>query len=94
MGDPFRVLTTPAFEREFRKASKGNPAVVEALGELLGILKEDPYNRTAQHNIKKLAGFKPGDGQWRIRWRDYRLRYDIFGGEAVLHSFRLRREAY
>ena len=94
MGDPFRVLTTPAFERGFRKASKGNPAVVEALGELLGILKEDPYNRTAQHNIRKLAGFKPGDGQWRIRWRDYRLRYDIFGGEVVLHSFRLRREAY
>jgi hypothetical protein len=40
MGDPFRVLTTPAFEREFRKASKENAALVEAFEELLGILQE------------------------------------------------------
>lgn len=89
-----RVLTTPAFEREFRKAAKGNVALLAALEELLGILQEDPHNRTGRHNIKKLAGLKPGDGQWRIRWRDYRLRYDIFGEEVVLHSFRHRREAY
>ena len=94
MGDSFRVLTTPAFEREFRKASKGNTGLVEALEELLGILQEDPHNRAGQHNIRKLAGLKPVDGQWRIRWRDYRLRYDIFGEEVVLHSFRHRREAY
>jgi len=94
MGDPFRVLTTPAFEREFRKASKGNTALMGALEELLGILQGDPHNRTGQHNIKKLAGLKPGEGQWRIRWREYRLRYDIFGEEVVLHSFRHRREAY
>jgi mRNA-degrading endonuclease RelE of RelBE toxin-antitoxin system len=37
---------------------------------------------------------KPGEGQWRIRWREYRLRYDIFGSEVVLHSFRHRKEAY
>jgi mRNA-degrading endonuclease RelE of RelBE toxin-antitoxin system len=89
-----RVLTTPAFEREFRKAAKGNAALLATLEELLGILQEDPHNRTGRHNIKKLAGLKPGDGQWRIRWRDYRLRYDIFGDEVVLHSFRHRREAY
>jgi mRNA-degrading endonuclease RelE of RelBE toxin-antitoxin system len=94
MGGPFRVLTTPAFEREFRKALKGNAAWVEALEELLGILQADPHNRTGQHNIRKLVGLKPGEGQWRIRWRDYRLRYDIFGEEVVLHSIRHRREAY
>jgi mRNA-degrading endonuclease RelE of RelBE toxin-antitoxin system len=37
---------------------------------------------------------KPGEGQWRIRWREYRLRYDILAGEVVLHSFRHRKESY
>ncbi len=90
----FRVVTTHAFEREFRKTSKGNVALAEALEELLGILREDPYNRSGQHRIKKLVGLKLGEGQWRIRWREYRLRYDIFAEEVVLHSFRNRREAY
>ena len=94
MPDQHSVLTTPAFERDFRKASKGSAALVRALEELLGVLRNDPHNRTGQHNIKKLAGLKPGEGQWRIRWRDYRLRYDIFGEEVILHSFRHRREVY
>jgi hypothetical protein len=29
-----------------------------------------------------------------VRWRDYRMRYDIFGSEVVLHSFRHRKDAY
>jgi len=37
MGDQFRVLTTPAFERDFRKASKGNAALTDTLEELLGM---------------------------------------------------------
>jgi len=49
---------------------------------------------SGQHKIKKLAGLKTGEGQWRVRWRDYRLRYDIFGSEVVLHSFRHRKDAY
>ncbi|PYU22777.1 MAG: hypothetical protein DMG30_13850 [Acidobacteria bacterium] len=94
MSSPFRVLTTPAFEREFRKSSKGNPELLTALEQSLTILQEDPHNRSGQHQIKKLAGVKAGEGQWRLRWRDYRLRYDIFGEDVVLHSFRHRREAY
>jgi mRNA-degrading endonuclease RelE of RelBE toxin-antitoxin system len=94
MAEVFRVLITPAFERECRKISKQNPSLIEAFDELLAILKTDPQNRTARYNIKKLTGLKPGEGQWRIRWRDYRLRYDIFGQDVVLHSFRHRREAY
>jgi len=94
MADQFRVLTTPSFEREFGKISRGDPSLAGALAELLSILSEDPHNRTGQHKIKKLAGFRPGEGQWRIRWRDYRLRYDIFRKDVVLHSFRHRKEAY
>jgi len=63
--ESFRVLTSPAFEREFRKISKGNPALIEAFEELLAILQEDPQNRTARHKIKKLVGLAPGEGQWR-----------------------------
>lgn len=90
----FRVLIAPAFERDFRKISRGQPSMVEAMEELLAILRRDPHNRSGQHKIKKLAGYKPGEGQWRIRWREYRLRYDILGKDVVLYSFRHRKEAY
>lgn len=94
MNGTFRVVTTPSFEREFRKLSQRNAKLLDALDELIGALAEDPHGRSGQHAIKKLEGLKPGDGQWRIRWREYRLRYDIFGSEVVLHSFRHRKEAY
>jgi mRNA-degrading endonuclease RelE of RelBE toxin-antitoxin system len=94
MAGAFRVITTPGFEREFRKVSRGNAVLIDALEELVATLTEDPHNRSGQHQVKKLAGLKSGEGQWRIRWREYRLRYDIFGNEVVLHSFRHRKEAY
>jgi hypothetical protein len=67
MTGPFRVLTTPAFEREFRAISKKDSALVRALEELIEILSDDPHNRSGRHKIKKLAGLKPGEGQWRVR---------------------------
>ncbi len=94
MAGLFRVLTTPAFEREFRAISKKDSTLVRALEELIETLGNDPHNRSGRHKIKKLAGLKAGDGQWRVRWRDHRLRYDIFGREVVLHSFRHRKDAY
>ncbi len=94
MPELFSVLTTPAFERDFRKVCKGNPKLIDALEELIATLSQDPYNHGGQHNIRKLAGVTPGLGQWRIRWRDYRLRYDILGKDVVLHSFRHRKDAY
>jgi mRNA-degrading endonuclease RelE of RelBE toxin-antitoxin system len=62
--------------------------------ELIEILGDDPHKRTGRDKIKKLSGLKPGEGQWRVRWRDYRLRYDIFTSEVVLHSSRHRKDAY
>jgi mRNA-degrading endonuclease RelE of RelBE toxin-antitoxin system len=64
------------------------------LEELIEILSDDPHNRSGRHQTKKLAALKAGEGQWRVRWRDYRLRDDIFGSEVVLHSFRHRKDAY
>jgi mRNA-degrading endonuclease RelE of RelBE toxin-antitoxin system len=68
--------------------------MADALYGLIAILGEDPHNRSGRYAIKKLAGLGPGEGQWRIRWREYRLRYDISGTDVVLHSFRHRKEAY
>jgi mRNA-degrading endonuclease YafQ of YafQ-DinJ toxin-antitoxin module len=62
MTSRFLVLTTPSFERDFRKTSKGSQVLANALEELVVILAEDPHNRTGQHAIKKLAGLKPGEG--------------------------------
>ncbi|MGH9643905.1 MAG: type II toxin-antitoxin system RelE family toxin [Terriglobales bacterium] len=94
MSGTFRVVTTPAFERDFRAIFRKNSALVPALEQLIETLGDDPHNRSGRHKIKKLAGLKPGEGQWRIRWRDYRLRYDILGDDVVLHSFRHRKDAY
>ena len=94
MAGSFRVLTTPAFEREFRAISKKDSTLIRAFEELSEILSNDPHNRSGRHKIKKLAGLSPGEGQWRVRWRDYRLRYDILGSQIVLHSFRHRKDAY
>ena len=58
------------------------------------LLEDDPYNQSGRHKIKKLAVVKAGDGQWRIRFGDYRLRYDIVGNDVVLDSFRDRKDAY
>ena len=90
----FRVLTTPGYERDFRTISRGRPSIADAMEQLLAILRRDPYNRTGQQQIKKLTECKAGEGQWRIRWKEYRLRYDILGNDVVLYSFRHRKEAY
>jgi mRNA-degrading endonuclease RelE of RelBE toxin-antitoxin system len=94
MATRFLVLATPSFEREFRKVTRGNPALAKALGELAAVLAEDPHNRSGRHQIKKLTGIRPEGGQWRIRWGDYRLRYDIEGESVILHSFLHRKESY
>ena len=90
----YRTLTTPAFERETRKILRRNARFLGMLEKMLTALKNDPYDRSRKHDIKKLAGLKSGEGQWRIRAGDYRLRYDIFGHDVVLYALRHRKEAY
>lgn len=91
---PFRIVTTPAFERDVRRRIKEDPGLLDALEDALTALSIDPHNRNQQHNIRKLTGVKRGEGQRRLRVGDYRLRYDIIGREVVLYSFRHRREVY
>jgi len=85
--NPFRILTTRGYERDFRAISRGRPSVIDAMEELLAILRRDPYNRSGRHQIKKLTGCKVGEGQWRIRWKECRLRYDLLESDVVCTRF-------
>ncbi len=84
MSPIYRTLTTSAFERDARRITRRNARFFSVLDRLPNVLAEDPYNKSGKYDIKKLAGLKPGEGQWRIRAGDYRLRYDIFGRDVVL----------
>lgn len=94
MSARFQVITPPACERDVRRATRRNLVLASTFEDMIAILEVDPYNRTKQYDITKLTEVKPGMGQWRIRHGDYRLRYDIFGQDVVLYSFRHRREVY
>jgi addiction module RelE/StbE family toxin len=94
MPDSFRVVVSPQFKRDARKIVRRRPKLLDEVDEILTILAKDPYNTSRQFNIKKLTSVSAGQGQWRIRFGDYRIRYDIFGQEVILHSFRIRAKAY
>jgi mRNA-degrading endonuclease RelE of RelBE toxin-antitoxin system len=90
----FRIFVSSHCAGEIRDLHQRNPELPTVLEKLKAILGEDPHNITGRRDIKKLKGVKPGQGQWRIRSGMYRLRYDIFGKDVVLYSFRHRSEAY
>lgn len=94
MPGAFRVLTTRAFDRSIRRLARKNPDIPTVFEELVSILSTDPQNTTRRHQIKKLTNVEQGDGQWRIRSGVFRLRYDVEGGDVILHSINHRSEAY
>ena len=88
----FSVIATARFERDYRSLAKHHPDVAERYAEALPILKDDPYNRTRRHPIKKLEGVAQGDGQYRFRSGRFRIRYDIIQKIVFLKYCALRRE--
>lgn len=94
MANSFELFTTPGFERDIKRMSKKNPSAIKQIQSLISFLKIDPYNSSSSHDIKKLTAVEPGEGQFRIRSGNYRLRYDIFGKNVVLYSARDRKEVY
>lgn len=90
----FVLKSTPTFERGFRNLTKRDRELKEQFLKLAEVLRTDPYNTGKTQDIKKLTNVSKGDGQWRIRKGNYRLRYDIFDNEVVLHSLNHRKEAY
>lgn len=88
----FSVLVTRRFERDYRVLLKGHANLPEHYAELVAALKEDPYNRSRRHPIKKLEGVAPGEGQYRFRTGRFRFRYDIQAKTVFLKACSLRRE--
>ena len=88
----FAVRTTSAFDREFRKLAKAHPDVVELFERAVDIMASDPHNRSRKHDIKNLEGVPPGEGQYRLRLRRFRFRYDIAARVVILVACGLRRE--
>ncbi|MCS6903338.1 MAG: hypothetical protein NZO41_03560 [Candidatus Bipolaricaulota bacterium] len=94
MPDSYRVISSSHFDRDYKGLARRNPLAISHVEVMVEALKQDPYNRSRQHNIKKLRGVKKGEGQWRIASGDYRIRYDIFGRDVLLYSCKHRREVY
>lgn len=94
MAESFVVLSTPSFNRHFKKIFSKQRLIKEVYADALSILSTDPYNLKKGHDIKKLSDIKPGEGLFRLRMGKWRIRYDIFGQKVVLHSFSDRKEAY
>ena len=94
MPAPYRLLVTSFFEKDVKRQAKKDQRISKEIERLKEILEADPYNLSRRYDITKLKGIKPGQGQFRIRIKDYRLRYDIFGQDVVLYSFRHRKDIY
>ncbi len=93
-GSQYKVFITSFFEKDVQRLTRKNKKLFLKIVNLKQILEDDPCNLSRQFEIKKLKGIKPGEGQYRIRWKEYRLRYDIFNKDVILYSFRHRKEAY
>ena len=91
MTPPFSVHTTPHYDRLVECLLRSHPELRLLLQRALDILKADPYNRTWTHRIKKLVSVQPDEGQWRLSLGRFRLHYDIYRQEVVLHYSGLRR---
>lgn len=94
MARAFHLVSTSSFERDVRTLTKRNFKLLSQIQSSFDILEEDPHNTSRHYPIKKLVGVKPGQGQWRIRLGNFRLRYDIVGADIILYSFKHRKEAY
>ncbi len=90
----YRVIVLPGLEREVRRLRKRLPHVHERLLEAVELLETDPFNLEGRANIRKLVDVPAGEGQFRMRLGDYRLRYDVIGDEVILHSMQPRGKAY
>lgn len=90
----YRILTISVFNRDVKRAAKKYNDVCAVIEHATLILQSDPFNLTREHNIKKLEGLKKGEGVYRLRIRNFRIRYDCIGQDIVLYSFRDRKDAY
>ena len=92
MAPPFHILTVPRYDRMARSLTKRHPEFSERQKETRLILTADPYNHYRSYDIEKLTSVPRGAGQYRLRLRRFRFRYDIYGDSVLLLDCALRAE--
>ncbi len=86
-GGDYRVLATARFQRDLQGLDfKIQDRMLRSISSKLG---PDPYKVG-----RKLHSVKVGEGQWKFRVGDYRIRFDIEGRDVVLHRVAHRSEIY
>jgi len=83
---------TPVARRQYQKLVRRNPVVQFQIEQMIATIREDPFNRTHQFDIRKLTDFPAG--QWRVRRGDYRIRYDVDKHHLIIHAVFDRKEGY
>lgn len=86
----FRVVASQQFQRLARKLVARHPEFADLYDEARAILANDPYNSSRRFSIVKLTDMK--EGQYRLRLRRFRFRYDIEGQTVFLKLCALRSE--
>lgn len=94
MARRYRVVASSAFERDVRRLRRQRLGVYGSLLRAVEVLERDPFNRQGEANMRKLVDVPVGEGQFRLRMGDYRLRYDVVDDDVILHSMRPRRDSY
>lgn len=84
----FRVEADPRADRDPKKLRRTHPDVVARLVGLIDRLPTDPFQG------KPLKGEK--EGCYSLRYGDYRIIYEVYSKEKVIHLIRVghRREIY
>ncbi len=77
MSPPFGVRADAHFERLAQSLRKHHPGFESCLIQAAEILKADPYNHSRSYAIKKLVDVPRGKGEYRLRLRRWRFRYDV-----------------
>jgi len=86
MTKAYRLVPSKKFLRDAKKL----PAESKAhLARILAELKKDPYSG---RDLKKLSNVSAG--QWRLRFGDYRIRYDIQNDEIWVITVRHRKDIH
>ena len=88
----FPVRPPAHFDRLAKSLRKQHQEFTDQYDKAIALLREDPYNRSRRHPIKKLTDVPEGEGQYRLRLGRFRFRYDIEGQEVILSRCGLRRE--
>jgi len=90
----YTLRATKQFERQQRKFLKKYRMTTSRIENIYDILESDPYNQSKKAKIKKLTDISDGDGVWRIRSKNIRIRYDIDKRYIILHSTKDRKNSY